>query len=233
MGGQRLRLLITGKMGSGKSFASAYLVEAHGAARWSRTELMKKLAHALADQSGDPDIVLARIFADREERDQVRRELLEFIARYQRESGKPRRLYQEVVAICQRHDSLCFETELATRMMLSPARFSIVDDVRTKASFEFFRERGFSTLRVNAPEPLRRARMLARDGALPSVETFRHYSELELDGVAHDFVIVNDGSLDDLHAALDCVVERLRARDYEPGTMIAIGAELTASSAPA
>lgn len=208
-----IRLLITGKMGSGKSFAADYMVREHGAQRWSRTELMKRLAHAVVDHSVPPDPILERIFTEPNEREQVRAELLEYGATYMIEPGKPRRLYQDVTEICQEFDPLCFERELMQRIENSPAAdFCLIDDVRKLSAFEFFAASGFNTLRIETPEELRLERIMNRDGYLPSEETFAHSSETELDQVEHEFTIQNDG--DDLPAfyrSLDDLVETLRA----------------------
>jgi dephospho-CoA kinase len=218
------KLLITGKMGSGKSFASAYLAEAHGAVRWSRTELMKPLAHALSDATGDLDDLLIRIFSDEDDRAEVRRELMAYIASYVPEPGKPRRLYQDVVEICQRKDPYCFEVELEAR--INAARgdgFAIIDDVRVQEAFDYFSERGYASLRINADEDVRKRRMLERDGFLPAPETLSHYSETALDRVPHDFVIVNnDENLPNFYRKLDRIVAHLRAGEVARGVNRAI-----------
>lgn len=216
MSADTTRLLITGKMGSGKGFAAAYLAENFGAQRWSRTEMMKALAHAIVDGIGDPDEVLSEIFADPDQRDEVRLTLLDYAADYVPEPGKPRRMYQEVTEICQDEDPLCFEVELDRRIRDATAgstqerRFSLIDDVRSAAAFAYFTSQGYASLRIDAPEEVRRRRMLERDGYLPAEETFNHPSETELDDVPHDFVVVNDGTdLDAFYADLRAVAETI------------------------
>jgi hypothetical protein len=188
-----VRLLITGKMGSGKSFAARYLEDKHEAKRWSRTELMKRLAHAIADHTLPPDPILEAIFPDHLLRLEVEEELFHYAATYMPETGKPRRLYQDITEICQEHDPLCFERELMQRIESVPGQeFCLIDDVRKTSAFKYFVERGFRTLRINADEKTRRERMLVRDGYLPSEETFQHSSEVDLDLVQHDFYIENN-----------------------------------------
>lgn len=208
----RTRLLITGKMGSGKSFAANYLEEEHGASRWSRTELMKRLAHAVADHIGSPDELLERIFPDPLQRAEVREDLLAYVCRYEPEPGKPRRLYQDITQICQNHDPLCFERELDSRIRAyGEGGFSLIDDVRSRAAFDYFTERGYHSLRIEASEETRLARMLSRDGSLPPKETLEHPSETELDDVEHEFTIRNETSdVADLYAALDRVLKEIR-----------------------
>jgi dephospho-CoA kinase len=214
-----LKLLITGKMGTGKDYAADRLVDVYHASRWSRTELMKKLAHALApEQIGDPEAILIRLFPDAEQREEVRMELLRYIAIYEPEPGKSRRLYQDVTAICQDHDPLVFEVELADRInAVGDVNFSLIDDVRSAEAFEFFTRRDYLSLRIEAPDDICRARMLKRDVYLPSDETFRHSSETALDEISHDFVI--DNSTNDperLYQALDQMMTALGATVLSP-----------------
>lgn len=206
-----IRLLITGRMGSGKSVAADYLADRHGAVRWSRTELMKRLAHAVADHIDSPDGILERIFPNPDQRAQVRDELLSYVTDYEPEPDKPRRLYQEVTAICQDHDPLCFERELDARIRDVSCDFSLIDDVRSPAAVDYFAARGYSTLRLEASEEVRKARMRARDGYLPSDAVLNHPSETELDAVEHELVIRNDDNgLDAFHRQLDELVAKLR-----------------------
>jgi dephospho-CoA kinase len=202
--------MITGKMGSGKGFAAARFNHKYGANRWTRTELMKRLAHGFVDHSDMPDEILNRIFADPEHRNEVRNELLDYAAAYQPEPGKPRRLYQEVTAICQQFDPLCFEEELAQRIEASQAQFNLIDDVRSRAAFDYFADLGYRSLRIDCPEEVRKERIMARDGYLPAEEAFLHPSETELDQVTHDFSVVNSGAdLNNFYSELDAVYEAL------------------------
>lgn len=217
---QPIRLMMTGQMGSGKSFAADYLQERYGARRWSRTELMKQLAHAIVDQIGNPDPLLESLFTDPLERSRVRAELLAY--RYQEEPGKPRRLYQDITEICQQHDPLCFERELAERIRkVGEGSFALIDDVRKKSAFDFFADLGYTSLRIAASENKRRERMLERDGYLPDEATFLHPSETELVAVDHDVTIHNEGEdLPAFYTELDDLVIRLRQEaGQDPGAV--------------
>lgn len=198
------KLLITGKMGAGKGFAAARISNRYAATRWTRTELMKRLAHGLVDMSDDPDVILKRLFPDNDQRDEVVDDLLIYTNSYQPELGKPRRLYQDITQICQEHDPLCFEVELADRIAKTKSEFSLIDDVRSKAAFNYFADLGYQSLRIDATEEIRKQRMLTRDGYLPSEDSYKHSSETELDDIEHDFSIENnDEDLDIFYKNID------------------------------
>jgi len=209
---KRVRMLLTGEMGSGKGVASDYYAREYGAVTWSRTELMKRLAHAVADHLGDIDEILAKLFSDSEERRDILAELIAYAKSYVPEPGKPRRLYQDITQICQDYDPYCFERELAERIDgAGDHDFTLVDDVRSPEAFRFFADRGYVTVRIYADENVRRERMLERDGYLPDEETFHHPSETALRDVPHDYVI--DHSVDDYDAYyrdLDALIAKVR-----------------------
>lgn len=207
-----IRMMITGKMGAGKSTAAVYLADAHGASRWSRSETMKALSHALVDQVGDLDGLISALLSDPRQQERARAELLRYAATYEPEPGKPRRLYQDVTQIVLAEDPLCFERELLARVESSGALdFVLIDDVRNVAAFQYFAERGYRSVRINASDARRQARILARDGYLPDPSTFDHPSETELDDTPHDYVIENESDREGaLAAALDQVVAQLR-----------------------
>lgn len=191
------RLMMTGTMGSGKTSAAARLETRYGAKIWVRTESMKRLSHALADQVGDVEALLTSLLPEKSERHQARDSLLRYISGYEPESGKKRRLYQDVTQIVMDVDPLAFERELYVRILEAErdsSVFSLVEDVRSVAAYHFFHSHGYPSLRIQASETVRRSRMLARDGYLPAPETFSHSSETALDAIAHDHTLVNDGS---------------------------------------
>ena len=211
-----LRLLICGKMGSGKSTAADYLVDHHGAVRWSRSTAMKRLAHALVDQSEPVDPLLRELLRDPNMCASATAALIRYAASYEPEPGKPRRLYQDVAQIVMERDPLAFERDITRRIdqIDEPTsdQMILVDDVRSIASFEWFRAHDFTSLRITASREQREARMRDRDGYLPDEETFAHRSELELDQERVDHEIENDSDdPSDLFRSVDVVVEELRA----------------------
>ena len=214
-----IKLMLSGRTASGMSSASAYLADRYGATCWSRSELMKRLAHALVDGVGETDDLLARIIPE-ETRAELREELLSFAAHYEPEDGFPVQLYQDVVEICHAHDPLCFERELEQRIKRAGRHdFTVIDDVKggEDGAFAYFSERGYISVRVEAPEEARQRRLLARDGHLPRSDRLGHRVETGLDRAPHDFVIDNDTSPERFKARLDLLVETIRHGGYERG----------------
>jgi hypothetical protein len=172
---------------------------------------MKLLSHAVVDNGGDLELFLTRLFANEERRADVRDALFSY--RYLEEKGKRRRLYQEITEICQDHDPLCFERELAQRIRSADTsgQFVLIDDVRKLSAFEYFTERGYLSLRIEANRAVRKQRVLSRDGYLPTEEIFNHPSETELDDIPHDFTIENNtNDMKDLYHALAGLVDKIR-----------------------
>jgi dephospho-CoA kinase len=208
--------MITGKMGAGKGFAAARFTHRYGATRWTRSELMKRLAHSFVDRTDLPDEILLRIFPDRQDRDQVREALLDYADNYQPEPGKPRLLYQQVTAICQDFQPLCFEEELEARIASTESDFNLIDDVRSLPAFEYFSDLGYRSLRIEASAEARTQRILARDGYLPATASLQHPSESALDQVDHHFVVVNNGDdLNSFYHQLDNVYQELANADIQ------------------
>jgi hypothetical protein len=214
-----IKLMISGRTGSGMSAIAAQLGERYGAACWSRSELMKRIAHALVDGVGDLEELLSRIVPAADQRAGLREDLLSFAVHYEPEQGAPVQLYQDVVDLCQARNHLCFEHELERRIKQAGKHpFVVIDDVKGEVggAFAYLSGRGYASLRVEAPEEARRRRLLARDGHLPRSERLAHVVETGLDDAAHDFLLNSDTSPERVTAQLDRLVALLRD-GFEPG----------------
>lgn len=94
---------------------------------------------------------------------------------------------------------------------------TVIDSIRNPKEIEFFRTlEGFILLAVDAPIEIRyeRARTRGRDESAATLEDFRKKEEMEMTGnesaqqlarcmVLADRLIINDGTLDDLHRRLE------------------------------
>lgn len=85
----------------------------------------------------------------------------------------------------------------------------LVTDARQPNEFQKLRERGFKIVKVTAPIELRIARAKA-DGDIFTEDDLNHETELYVRDLNPDYLITNDGSLTDLYAAFDAVVEDIR-----------------------
>lgn len=210
------RLVIMGKMAAGKTFAQNHLTERYGAVAWTIAERIKQVSHALIGEFGDLGELLRVVLLEPEMQNLATYELLRFADSYEREPGKPRRLYQEVGEILRHLDEstrLCWEEDLARRIDAHPSSFTVVD-IRSKESYGFLvGERGFRSLRIDASEAVRERRLLARDKhAMVDRSLFYHQSETDVDELEFDFVIDNEhDDPAEFVKALDALVAQLRA----------------------
>jgi dephospho-CoA kinase len=201
-----------GKMGSGKTQASSYLAEKYGASTWTVAERIKEVSHALVDQSGQLDVLLHAVVPDAEHRRAAVYELLRFSDGYQLESGKPRKLYQEVGQILRDlHPTtrLCWEEDLERRIQVVASKLTVID-VRSQEGYKFFvQDRGYIALRIDAPLSVRKRRLLERDTfAVVDQAVFDHQSETDVDALSFDVTIDNGhANLDKLNKDLDSTIK--------------------------
>lgn len=85
----------------------------------------------------------------------------------------------------------------------------LVTDARQPNEFQKLRDKGFKIVKVTAPIELRIARAKA-DGDIFTEADLNHETELYVRDLNPDYLITNDGSLTDLYAAFDAIVEDIR-----------------------
>lgn len=85
----------------------------------------------------------------------------------------------------------------------------IVTDVRQPNEYEAVRNAGFVVVRIEAPEELRVQRMLAL-GETVSQEILNAETEQHIDTFVVDYVIHNDGSLDDLKREVISLIYKIQ-----------------------
>jgi dephospho-CoA kinase len=111
-----------------------------------------------------------------------------------------RRLLQEIGTVGRAYDRDLWLRRLARRLAEeAPARV-VVDDVRLEREVAFLEELGFTITRI--------VRGADRITTLNSADRARHETETELDAIAFDESIDNDGSFEELYAAVDDLVAR-------------------------
>ena len=85
---------------------------------------------------------------------------------------------------------------------------AVVQAVRYRNEYDYFRDCGFKAVLVTAPLSVRLARLERRDGTAQT-NTLGHISETDLDGLEADRLLVNDGSISDLQLQVDKLVRSL------------------------
>jgi hypothetical protein len=107
--------------------------------------------------------------------------------------GRGRRLLQQLGSAGRAYDPAIWLRRFDDWLAAHPGRAVVVDDLRLRAELEHLRGLGFVIVLVERPgfEPAGAAALL------------RHETETELAGVEPDVRIVNDGSIADLHRALE------------------------------
>lgn len=83
-----------------------------------------------------------------------------------------------------------------------------VDSLRFSADYGLARDEGFAIVRVTASDETRTRRLAARGQVFDLDVDGMHRSETELDQAEVDFTITNDGTKDEIEAALRAIFSR-------------------------
>ena len=106
------------------------------------------------------------------------------------ENGKPREHYQVIGQSFRK---------------LNPNINIVVTDVRQPNEATELRKRGFTIIKVVAPEHIRLERILAAKDNF-NEEELHHETELNVDKCVYDYCITNDGTLEELYREVDVVL---------------------------
>jgi dephospho-CoA kinase len=182
-----IKVALTGKMRSGKDTVAVHLFILRGFSRVAFGDALKRNAHAAFPWVPN--------------------------------TPKPRSLYQKFGQIMRQEfdeDIWIKHTELSVRAAID-YRVNIIGaeqvgvvitDLRQPNEYEWARANGFTIIRVTAPDEDRIARAIAAGDDF-TVHGLTHETELAIDGFAVDYEIVNDGSVDDLKAQVDEIMEAI------------------------
>lgn len=171
------KILLVGKLRSGKSTIAKYLVQRHGFVEYAFGGELKRFAN--------------EIFA---------------ISPVMRGNGKPRAIYQRFGELCREIDPLIWvryvDAKITAEMATPAARGIVVSDGRQPHEVKWARDKGFMIVRVTAPETVRIKRA-KRLGDRFNAEDLAHDTEQHVDRFEVDYEILNDGSLGDLKRKVD------------------------------
>lgn len=125
--------------------------------------------------------------------------------------NKPRRLLQGVGQMMRQLDNdvwvnRCFkEIELISK---KHTIMPIITDLRQPNEYERCKNEGYIFIKVQCDEDLRIKRILEKNDNF-DMKDLQHETEMHIDTYEYDFVINNDGSLEDLYKQFDEIVKLL------------------------
>lgn len=179
------KIALCGKMRSGKDTCAHHLYIKYGFDRVAFGDALKRLAHETFPNVG----ILS----------------------------KPRALYQQYGQLMRQIDENVWVNHLERavngaikyRVNSGAERVGVViTDLRQPNEYEWARANGFTIVRVTAPDEHRLARANAEGDKFTEAD-LAHETELHVDGFEVDFDLVNDGSISDLKAKMDAVMEKI------------------------
>lgn len=179
-------IALTGKFRSGKDAAAAYLVRQYGYVRYAFGDALKADFHRRY-----PEI-------PREPKPRLG---------YQAHGQLMRTYTGEDVWI-----SACFREIDAAAFVHHEAYGAtypvVISDLRQPNEFAALKAAGYVVIRVNASDETRIARAKASGDAFDPA-TLTHDTESHVDTFAADYDVNNDGTLAELYAQIDAIIERL------------------------
>lgn len=112
---------------------------------------------------------------------------------------------------CQRDPNVWIrkvERKIDEYIRRNPQGRVIITDARKPPEFEWLRANGYVIIRVNADEEIRRQRMIEKGDKFSEVD-LNHPTETYLQGIAVDYEISNNGSINDATAQFDVIAREI------------------------
>jgi dephospho-CoA kinase len=180
-----VKIAFTAKLRAGKDTAAHHLHIRHGFDKVAFGDALKRIAH----------------------------ETFPWVSEF----SKPRALYQSVGQLMRQIDPDVWikHAELAVKGVIdfnvntgADMVGVVITDLRQPNEYEWARNNGFTIIRVSAPDEdrLLRAKLAGDDFTETELE---HETESHIDGFSVDYEIHNDGSVDDLKAQIDAILEAI------------------------
>lgn len=126
--------------------------------------------------------------------------------------GKPRHAYQLIGQTFRSLRPAVWIDELDTRVWHAtfgiPDPDILVTDLRQMNEYDYLKEEGYTIIKIEADEELRLAR-IAKSGDSFDPSTLNHETETAVDVIPYDYLVTNNGTLEELFEQLDFVLEEL------------------------
>lgn len=177
-----MKIILIGKMGAGKNTVGLYLARRYGFIQMAFADKLKEIARDLFPEAF--------------------------------ERGKPRALLQQLGLKMREINEECWTNYVIRQVARLPKNYDfsvVITDCRYKNELEIARKHGFIPVLVSCPDEIRIQRLYERDGQV-DLETLNHVSETELDGISVEHELVNSGTREELHSAIDSLVKSLRPK---------------------
>jgi len=126
--------------------------------------------------------------------------------------GKPRKLYQMLGQMLREIDPDIWVKALDRNMQYlinkGESNF-IVTDVRQMNEYEYLKSKGFTVIKVEANDELRRERII-QAGDVFEPENFYHETETTVDEIPADYIVTNNTTIKDFYAQIRFIHEELK-----------------------
>lgn len=164
-----MKIALVGKMRSGKDTVAKFFIDNEDANQIAFGDEIKRLARRLF-----PHIVA---------------------------KGKPRKLYQALGQEMRKIDPdvwvKALDRTLINSMEMGETNF-VISDVRQFNEYEYLKEMGFTVIKVEADDELRKERII-QSGDLFESEDFYHETETTVEDIPYDYLITNNTTLAELY----------------------------------
>jgi dephospho-CoA kinase len=178
-----MKIAITGKMRVGKNTLADYFIEKEQCHQLAFGDGIKRVARAYF-----PHIV---------------------------NQGKPRKLYQFIGQKFREIDPDVWVKDLDRTMinlMEQGVQNFIVTDVRQMNEYRYLKEKGFTIIKIEADDELRKERII-QAGDVFSPDDFYHETEIAVDSIPYDYLVTNNDTLDALYGQVVYIHNELRGEE--------------------
>lgn len=186
-------IALTGKFRAGKDEVARYLTEKYGYTRFAFGDELKRYAHELFGGSNAKQ-----------------RELYQWFGQTMRQRDPDIWVRKCFEAISLRERQVNAYYDMSWNAHLRQPFRAVITDVRQPNEFDRCRDEGYVIIRVIAPDELRIERARSAGDKFDE-KTLDHETERCVDGFAVDYEIENSGTVDDLYAMVDSLMEEVAA----------------------